>query len=87
MICVPHLHIRQRGEKHKHSAVGKHLKEGHDLNPINLHGNFKVIKKCWVKLECLILEMHFIQKKRLKLNTQADSIHVKLFLKIAKIFV
>ena len=34
--------------------------------------NFKVIKKCRGKLECLIYEMLWIKNKRPKLNTQAE---------------
>ena len=41
--------------------------------------NVEKIKKCRSKLECLIFEMLHIQKKRPKLNTQADSIRAKLF--------
>ena len=36
-------------------------------------------KKCRSKLECLIYEMLWIKNKGPKLNTQADSIHAKLF--------
>ena len=41
--------------------------------------NFKVLKKCRSKLECLIYEILWIKNKRPKLNTQADSIRAKLF--------
>ena len=72
-------HLHQRVEEHKHSVIGKHLKDEHNLNPSNLREKFKILKKCRSKLECLIFEMLFIQKKRPKLNTQADSIRAKLF--------
>ena len=72
-------HLHQRVEKHKHSVVGKHFRDVHDLTPGNLIKNFQVIKKCRGKLECLIYEMLWIKNKRLKLNTQADSIRAKLF--------
>jgi len=54
-------------------------KSEHGLTPDNLIKNFKVIKKCRGKLECLIFEMLWINNKRPKLNTQADSIRAKLF--------
>ena len=49
------------------------------LTPDNLIKNFKVLKKCRGKLECLIYEMLLIKNKRPKLNTQADSIRAKPF--------
>ena len=72
-------HLHQRVEEHKHSVIGKHLREVHRLTPDNLIKNFKVLKKCRVELECLIYEMLLIKNKRPKLNTQADSIRAKLF--------
>ena len=68
------------GEYGKHSVIGKHFRDVHDLTPGNLIKNFKVIKKCGGKLECLIYEMLLIKNKRPKLNTQADSIRAKLYL-------
>ena len=73
----PHLH--QRVEEHKHSVIGKYFRDVHNLTLDNLIKNFKVIKKCRGKLECLIYEMLWIKNKRPKLNTQADSIRAKLF--------
>ena len=72
-------YLHQRVEEHKHSVIGKHFRDVHDLTPDNLIKNFKVIKKCRGKLECLIYEMLLIKNKRPKLNTQADSIRAKLF--------
>ena len=72
-------HLHQRVEEHKHSVIGKHLKDEHNVRPSNLRENFTILKKCRSKLECLIFEMLYIRKKRPKLNTQADSIRAKLF--------
>ena len=47
-------HLHQRAEEHKHFVIGKHFRDVHDLTPENLIKNFKVIKKCRDKLECLI---------------------------------
>ena len=86
VICVIQIilgtharHLHQRVEEHKHSVIGKHLKDEHDVRPSNLRENFTILKKCRSKLECLIFEMLHIRKKRPKLNTQADSIREKLF--------
>ncbi len=63
----------------------RHFKDEHNLRPANLRENFTVLKKCQNKLECLIFEMLFLKKKRPKLNTQADFIRAKLFVKYALI--
>ena len=47
---------------------------------MNLSSNFKVLKKCRGKLECLIFEMFIIRDKTPTLNTQADSIRAKLLI-------
>ena len=73
-------HLHQRFEEHKHSAIGKHLEDEHNLRPSNLREKFKVLKRCHSKLDCLIFEMLFIQKKRRKLNTQADAHHASFTL-------
>ncbi|XP_068707356.1 uncharacterized protein [Montipora foliosa] len=72
-------HLNQRVEEHKHSVIGKHFRVEHAVTPDNLIKNFKVLKKCRGKLDCLIFEMLLIKNKRPKLNTQADSIRAKLF--------
>ena len=73
-------HLHQRVEEHKHSVTGKHFLEKHNLKRMNLNTNFKVLKKCRGKLECLIFEMLIIRNKRPTLNTQGDSIQAKLFI-------
>lgn len=65
--------------KPKHFVIKKHLKDEHNLRLANLCENFKILKKSWSKLECLIFEMLMIRKKRPKLNTQRNSICAKLF--------
>ena len=74
-------HLHQRIDKHRSSAIGKHLKNDHGIKTIgDLNSNFSVLKKCGGKLDCLIYEMLFIKKKKPKLNTQSDSIRAKLFI-------
>ena len=72
-------HLHQRVEEHKHSVIGKHFRDAHGLIPTNLIKNFKVLKKCRSKLDCLIYEMLWIKNKGPKLNKQMDSIRAKLF--------
>ena len=81
IICRIHgRHLHQRVEQHKHSVVGKHFMEKHEVKRVNRVGNFKILKKCRGKLEYLIFEILIIRDKRPTLNTQSDSIRAKLFL-------
>ena len=73
-------HLHQRVEEHKHSVIGKHFLEKHNLKRMNLNTNFKVLKKCRGKLECLVFDMLIIRNKRPTLNTQADSTRAKRFI-------
>ena len=50
----------QRIEEHKHSAIGKHLRDAHNQNK-DPREQFIVLKKCRGRFECLIYEMLFIQ--------------------------
>jgi len=72
-------HLFLRIEEHKHSAIGKHLRDAHNQMNKGLQKQFTILKKCREKLECLIYEMLFIKDKKPKLNTQSDSIKAKLF--------
>ena len=73
-------HLHQRIDEHRFSAIGKHLKNNHQVDTIgDLTSNFTILKKCQGKLDCLIFEMLWIRKKRPSLNTQSDSIRAKLF--------
>lgn len=56
-------HLHQRIEEHKHSVIGTHFNNEHNLRPANMRGNFKNPKKSQSKLEYLIFEMLFIRKK------------------------
>ena len=42
IICRIHgRHLHQRVEQHKHSVVGKHFTEKHEVKRVNRGGNFK----------------------------------------------
>ena len=71
--------VRDAGEEHKHSAIGKHLRDVHNQRNKDLREQFTILKKCRGKFECLIYEMLFNQEMKPKLNTQSDSIKAKLF--------
>ena len=72
-------HLHQRFEEHKGSAIGRHIKEQHGKEPDNIEKNFKILRKCQSKLDCLNFEMLFIRLLKPKLNKQSDSLRAKLF--------
>ena len=48
-------HLHQRIAEHKYSSIGKHLLEAHgDKNLLN-EGQFRVLKKCHGKFDCLVI--------------------------------
>ena len=47
--------------------------------PCEIAKNFRVLRKCSNKFDCLIFEMFFIRDFKPKLNKQSDSIRAKLF--------
>ena len=62
--------LHQRIDEHRLSAIGKHLKNDHQVDTIGyLTSNFTI----------LIFDMLWIHKKKPSLNTQSDSIRAKLF--------
>jgi len=73
-------HLHQQVEGHKRSAIGNHVKDEHGNDPETIGSNFRILKKCQSKLDCLIFEMLFIRKLQPKLNKQSDSIRAKLFI-------
>ena len=86
-VAYTSQHLFQRIDKHRYSAIGKHLKNDHGLETIgDLTNNFSVLKKCNGKLDCLIHEMLFMKTKRPCMNTQSDFLRAKLFIKILSSF-
>ena len=73
-------HLYQRIDEHRFSAIGKHLKNNHQVDTIgDLTSNFTILKKCQGTLDFLIFEMLWIRKKKPSLHAQSDSIRAKLF--------
>jgi len=75
-------HLFQRIEEHKHSAIGKHLRDAHNQTSKDLQEQFTTgtLEKCRGKYECSIYEMLLIHERKPVLNTQSDSIKAKLFI-------
>jgi len=72
-------HLHQRINKHKYSAIGRHLGQHGLLKTDLLDKQFSVLKKCRSKFDCLIFELLFMKELNPKSNTQKDSIRAKLF--------
>ena len=72
-------HLHQRVEEHKRSVIGNHVREQHGNEPCEIAKNFRVLRKCSNKFDCLIFEMFLIRDLKPKLNKQSDSIRAKLF--------
>ena len=72
-------HLHQRVEEHKRSVIGNHVREKHGNKPCEIAKNFRVLRKCSSKFDCLVFEMFFIRDLKPKLNKQSGSIRAKLF--------
>ena len=59
-------HLHQRIAEHKNSAIGGHFLEAHGNNNLLKENQFRVLRKCQDKFDCLVFEMLFI--KNLKPN-------------------
>ena len=75
--------LHQRVEEPKQSTISNHVKDEHGKDPKTMTSNFKTLKKCQSKLDCLIFEMLFICELKPKLNKQSDSIFAKLYVFIS----
>ena len=71
-------HLHQRLVEHKYSAIGKHFSTAHGDTSLLKESQFRILKKCQGKLDCLVYEMLFIKERNPSLNTQTDSIRAKL---------
>ena len=61
--CVGYTcrHLHQRTEEHKSTVVGEHMVEQHNEDPKSIEKNFRVLRKCRGKFECLLYEMLYIK--------------------------
>ena len=72
-------HLCQRIADHRYSAIGRHLRDAHGNIDLLNESQFRMLKKCSTKWDCLVYEMLYIRTIRPNLNTQSDSIRAKLF--------
>ena len=59
---LKNTNLHQRIEEHKGSAIGNHLREQHNMEPEDIAQNFRILRKCRNKFDCLIFEMFFYQR-------------------------
>ena len=69
----------QRIADHRYSAIGRHLRDAHGNIDLLNESQFRTLKECSKKWDCLVYEMLYIRTIRPNLNTQSDSIRAKLF--------
>ena len=72
--------LHQRVDEHTASktAIGDHMRtHGSDIS--SLPKNFRILRKCKYKWDCLMFEMLFIRELKPTLNKQKDSISSKVF--------
>ena len=72
-------HLHQRIAEHKYSAIGRNFVEAHGSNHLLKENQFRVLRKCQRKFDCLVFEMLFIKNLKPNLDIQTDSISAKLF--------
>ena len=66
-------HLFQRVADHRYSAIGRHLRDAHwNIDLLN-ESQFRTLKICSTKWDCLVYEMLYIRTIRPNLNTQIDS--------------
>ena len=68
-------HLRQRIIEQKYSAIGKHFSTAHGDTSLLKESQFRILKTCQGKFDCLVYEMLFIKKRNPSLNTQTDSVN------------
>ena len=72
-------HLYQRIAEHKNSVIGKHFSTARGDTSLLKESQFRILKKCQGRFDCLVYEMLFNKVRNPSLNTQTDSICAKLF--------
>ena len=83
--CVGYTtrNLFQRIADHRYSAIGRHLRDAHGNIGLLNESQFKMLKKCSTKWDCLVYEMLYIRTIRPNLNTRSGSIRAKLFVQLS----
>ena len=72
-------HLFQRIADPPHSAIGRHPRDANGNIDLLSECQFRMLKKCNTKWDCLVYEMLYIRTIRPNLYTQSDSIRARLF--------
>ena len=67
-------HLFQCIADHRYSAIGRHLRDAHGNIDLLNESQFRMLKICSTKWDCLVYEMLYIRTIRPNLNTQRDSL-------------
>ena len=62
-------HLFQRIAHHRYSAIGRHLRDAHGNIDLLNESQFRMLKKCSKKWDCLVYEMLYIRTIKPNLNT------------------
>ena len=68
-------HLHQRIAEHKYSAISRHFVEAHGSNHLLKENQFRVLRKCQGKFDCLVFEMLFTKNLKPNLKIHADGLH------------
>ena len=72
-------HLFQRIADHRYSAIGRHMRDANGNIDLLNESQFRMLKKCSTKWDCLVFEMLYTRTIRPNSNTQSDSIRAKFF--------
>ena len=72
-------HLHQRFVEHENSATGKHFLEAHGVTSLLKESEFRILRKCQGKFDCLVYEMLFFKESDPSLNTQTDFLLERTF--------
>ena len=61
-------HLHQRIAAHKYSVISRHFVEAHGSNHLLEENQFRVLRKCQGKFDCLVFEMLYIKNLKSNLN-------------------
>ena len=72
-------HLNQHIAEHKNSAIARYFLQARGSKDLLKEYQFKVLRKCQGKFDCLVYEMLLIKSLKPNLNIQTDFIRAKVF--------
>ena len=68
-------HLHQRIAEHKYSAIGRHFVKAQSSDHLLKENQFRVLRKCQGKFDCLVFKMLFTKNLKPNLKIHADGLH------------